>query len=97
MLAAGAGMNLALYRTLHAREQKTDETDPDAVPVDAPEVWEPDGTWHEQQYWGGKYKVRLPRRGGEHRCRFGRPILLVNTLRLPELQMRARQLLRGGT
>ncbi len=63
---AMAGMNQAIYRTLRAREQHTDDTnDPDAVPVDAPEVWEPDGTWHEQPYWGGKYGVRLLDEGGK--------------------------------
>jgi general secretion pathway protein K len=62
---AMAGMNQALYRTLHARENHTDDTDPDAVPVDAPEVWEPDGTWHEETYWGGKYGVRLIDEGGK--------------------------------
>jgi len=62
---AMAGMNQALYRTLHAREQRTDETDPDAVPVDTLEVWEPDGTWHEEPYWGGKYGVRIIDEGGK--------------------------------
>jgi general secretion pathway protein K len=61
-----AGFNLALYRTLHAREnQVEDQTDPDAVPIDQPVVWLPDGTWHEEPYWGGKYRVRMIDEGGK--------------------------------
>ncbi len=60
-----AGFNQALYRTLYARERQVDTTDPDAVAVDEPAVWLPDGTWHEEPYWGGKYAVRLIDEGGK--------------------------------
>ncbi len=60
-----AGINRALYRMLHARQSQTDETDPDAVPIDQPVAWVPDGTWHEEPYWAGTYGVRLIDEGGK--------------------------------
>ena len=50
-----AGMGQGIYRTLRAREDNTDE---DATDID-PDSWTPDGTWHEGQYGGGSFSVRL--------------------------------------
>ena len=62
---AMAGINQAIYRSMLAREQHVDTTnDPDASD-DQPEVWLPDGTWHEEPYWGGTYRVRLLDEGGK--------------------------------
>lgn len=60
-----AGMNQAIYRMLHARQQQGDDTDPDAVPIDAPAPWLPDGQWHEEPYGGGTYGVRMIDEGGK--------------------------------
>ena len=60
-----AGMNQAIYRMLHARQQQVDDTDPDAVPIDAPAPWLPDGQWHEEPYGGGTYGVRMIDEGGK--------------------------------
>jgi general secretion pathway protein K len=60
-----AGINRAIYRMLHARQSQTEDVDPDAVPVDQPVAWVPDGTWHDEQYWGGTYGVRLFDEGGK--------------------------------
>jgi general secretion pathway protein K len=60
-----AGINRAIYRMLHSRQNQTEDTDPDAVPVDQPAAWVPDGTWHDEPYWGGTYGVRLIDEGGK--------------------------------
>ena len=60
-----AGINRAIYRVLHARQNQTEDVDPDAVPVDQPASWVPDGTWHDEPYWGGTYGVRLIDEGGK--------------------------------
>ena len=59
-----AGINQAIYRLLQAR-QRVEASDPEAVPVDAPAPWLPDGTWHEESYWGGTYGVRMIDEGGK--------------------------------
>jgi general secretion pathway protein K len=60
-----AGVNKAIYRMLHARQNQTEDDDPNAVPVDAPPPWLPDGRWHEEPYWGGTYGVRIIDEGGK--------------------------------
>ena len=50
-----AGITQGLYRTLHARENNSDDATGDPDPDD----WPPDGTWHEGQYAGGTFSVRL--------------------------------------
>lgn len=56
-----AGIGQALYRTLRVREDNTDE-----APVDVdPDEWQSDGSWHEGQYGGGTYSVRLLDEGGK--------------------------------
>jgi len=60
-----AGMNRAIYRLLHARQQQTEDTDPDALPGDQPVQWRPDGQWHDEPYWGGTYGVRMVDEGGK--------------------------------
>ncbi len=62
---AMAGVNRAIYRMLHARQNQTEDQDPDAVPTDAPPPWLPDGRWHEEPYWGGTYGVRMIDEGGK--------------------------------
>jgi len=59
-----AGLNRAIYRLLHDRQNQTEDTDPDNVPTDAPAPWVPDGRWHEEPYWGGTYGVRIIDEGG---------------------------------
>jgi general secretion pathway protein K len=59
-----AGVNRAIYRLLHSRQNQTEDEDPGAVPVDAPAPWLPDGRWHEEPYWGGTYGVRMIDEGG---------------------------------
>jgi general secretion pathway protein K len=59
-----AGMNRAIYRLLESRQNQTEDTDPNAVPVDTPPPWLPDGRWHEEPYWGGTYGVRMIDEGG---------------------------------
>jgi general secretion pathway protein K len=60
-----AGVNRAIYRMLQSRQNSTEEEDPNQVPVDQPPPWKPDGTWHEEQYWGGTYGVRMIDEGGK--------------------------------
>jgi general secretion pathway protein K len=60
-----AGINQAIYRLLHARQQQVEASDPEAVPVDTPAPWLPDGTWHEEAYGGGTYGVRMIDEGGK--------------------------------
>jgi general secretion pathway protein K len=60
-----AGINQAIYRLLHARQQQGDDADPDVVPSDTPAPWLPDGTWHDEPYWGGTYGVRMIDEGGK--------------------------------
>jgi general secretion pathway protein K len=60
-----AGINRAIYRVLLARQNQTEDLDPDAVPTDQPAAWIPDGTWHDEPYWGGTYGVRLIDEGGK--------------------------------
>jgi len=60
-----AGVNRAIYRMMHARQNQTEDDDPNAVPVDAPPPWLPDGRWHEEPYWGGTYGVRMIDEGGK--------------------------------
>jgi general secretion pathway protein K len=62
---AFAGINRAIYLMLHSRQDNTDDVDPNAVPVDAPAPWLPDGQWHEEPYWGGTYGVRIFDEGGK--------------------------------
>ena len=62
---AFAGVNRAIYRMLHSRQNLTEDDDPNAVPVDAPAPWLPDGRWHEEPYWGGTYGVRMIDEGGK--------------------------------
>jgi general secretion pathway protein K len=59
-----AGLNRAIYRLLHDRQNQTEDQDPNAAPVDAPPPWIPDGRWHEEPYWGGTYGVRMIDEGG---------------------------------
>ena len=61
---AVAGINRAIYRMLHARQNQTEDEDPDAIDADAPPPWLPDGRWHEEPYWGGTYGVRMIDEGG---------------------------------
>lgn len=61
---AVAGINRAIYRMLHARQNQTEDDDPDAIDTDAPPPWLPDGRWHEEPYWGGTYGVRMIDEGG---------------------------------
>ncbi len=49
------GIAQAIYRTMHAREDNTDEEAED----DNPDAWKPDGNWHDGEYAGGKFSVRL--------------------------------------
>jgi general secretion pathway protein K len=60
-----AGINQAIYRLLHARQQQEEDADQDAVPIDAPAPWLPDGRWHDEPYWGGTYGVRMIDEGGK--------------------------------
>lgn len=60
-----AGVHRAIYRMLYARQNQTEDEDPDAVPLDAPPPWLPDGRWHEEPYWGGTYGVRIIDEGGK--------------------------------
>ncbi len=62
---AMAGMNIAIYRTLRAREQNTERTPPGEADDGEPEVWLPDGSWHEGTYGGGSYAVRIVDEGGK--------------------------------
>lgn len=55
------GVAQAIYRTMHAREDNTDDEADD----DDPDVWKPDGKWHEGEYAGGKFSVRLLDEGGK--------------------------------
>ncbi len=59
-----AGLNRAIYRLIHDRQNQTDTQDPDTTSADTPPPWVPDGHWHEDQYWGGKYGVRMIDEGG---------------------------------
>lgn len=59
-----AGVNRAIYRLLHARQNQTDDDDPDAIDADAPPPWLPDGRWHDEPYWAGTYGVRMIDEGG---------------------------------
>lgn len=61
---AVAGLNRAIYRLLHARQNQTEDDDPDAIDADAPPPWLPDGRWHDEPYWGGTYGVRMIDEGG---------------------------------
>jgi general secretion pathway protein K len=49
------GIAQSLYRTLLARENNTDDVAGDLDP----DEWRADGSWHEGQYAGGTYSVRL--------------------------------------
>ena len=60
-----AGVNRAIYQMMHARQNQTEDDDPNAVQVDAPPPWLPDGRWHEEPYWGGTYGVRMIDEGGK--------------------------------
>jgi len=60
-----AGINQAIYRMLHARQQQVEDVDPDSVPGDTPAPWLPDGKWHDEPYWGGTYGVRMIDEGGK--------------------------------
>jgi general secretion pathway protein K len=73
-----AGMSRAIYSTLRIREQHVEgevDTDDDqdadvvqpGIETGAPSVplWQADGTWHEEQYAGGKYAVRIIDEGGK--------------------------------
>src|SRR6185369_6005756 len=51
-----AGITQGIYRTLRANVNNAGE---DEVDEDDPEVWQPDGTWHDGPYGGGTYSVRL--------------------------------------
>lgn len=61
---AVAGLNRAIYRLLHARQNQTEDDDTDAIDADAPPPWLPDGRWHDEPYWGGTYGVRMIDEGG---------------------------------
>ncbi len=56
-----AGMSQGVYRALQARENNTDDATADLDP----DEWQADGTWHEGQYAGGTYSVRLIDEGGK--------------------------------
>lgn len=70
-----AGLNRALYSTLRVREQDLEEDDGDSEDTDASvglddggvpfDHWAPDGTWHEGEYGGGRYSVRMFDEGGK--------------------------------
>ncbi|HEY2385600.1 MAG TPA: hypothetical protein VGK30_01450 [Candidatus Binatia bacterium] len=49
------GIAQAIYRTMHAREDNSDDEADD----DDPDVWKPDGSWHDGEYAGGKFSVRM--------------------------------------
>ncbi len=59
-----AGMNRAIYRMLHSRQNQTEDLDPDVAAIDQPAPWIPDGRWHDEPYWGGTYGVRMIDEGG---------------------------------
>jgi len=52
---AMAGIGQALYRTLKAHQDSTEDQTPE---VD-PDQWRPDGTWYDGEFGGGKFSVRL--------------------------------------
>src|SRR5262249_39981939 len=66
---AYAGMNEAIYRSMLNREQPGQENAASAPKVPlaepTPEPWKADGTWHEQTYWAGQYRVRILDEGGK--------------------------------
>ncbi|MGH7894341.1 MAG: general secretion pathway protein GspK [Candidatus Binatia bacterium] len=56
---AMAGMNQGIYRTLRAREQRTEDA------TSTTDQWTPDGGWHDGTYGGGRYSVRILDEGGK--------------------------------
>jgi len=52
---AMAGIGQALYRTLKAHQDSTEDQTPE---VD-PDQWRPDGTWYDGEFGGGKFSVGL--------------------------------------
>ncbi len=60
-----AGMAKAVYGAIEARKNQDDDTDTDVIDGEEGEIWVADGTWHEGDYWAGRYSVRLVDEGGK--------------------------------
>src|SRR5258708_930368 len=48
---AMAGIGQALYRTLKAHQENTEDETADVLP----DQWRPDGTWYDGEFGGGKF------------------------------------------